>query len=60
MNSVLDAVVGFINSPYEFNINDDTAAEVVIGVISGTLKTSVSIELNVSQTSRFGTTKSRY
>ena len=50
--SFTEAVIGFIDPPYEFN-ESDAMASVVVGVVSGSLEADVSIELSFSDGSGF-------
>ena len=44
----LEAVIGFVDLPYEFN-EGDGEGDLVIGVINGALKTELFMELSFSE-----------
>ena len=50
--SVAEVVIGFINTPYEFN-ETDAMARVVVGVVSGSLRTDVEVLLSFSNGSAY-------
>ena len=50
---VTELVIGFIDPPYEFNESDGNGS-VVVGVVSGSLGTEVTVELWLTSGSALG------